>query len=104
MKKAIGIAAAIMLAAAWVRADDQGRAGSDRSGTDRGGERAGSVTLSGSQEQLNRQYFNEMHQMNLWEIETSRLAEQKAQNPRVKELAARMLKDHTDADQKLMRL
>lgn len=39
---------------------------------------------------------------NQWEIELSRLAQQKAQDPQVKELARMMVEEHTQAQQRLM--
>ncbi|MFB9544047.1 DUF4142 domain-containing protein [Micromonospora sagamiensis] len=46
-----------------------------------------------------RQYLQAVHQVNLAEIVTGELAQQKGQNQRVKDLGARFVTDHTQFDQ-----
>lgn len=48
--------------------------------------------------------LSEIHTVNQHEISLAKLARSKAETPQVKDFANRMIKDHTAADQKVMKL
>lgn len=50
------------------------------------------------------QLFSDLHTTNRMEIDLGELAQQKASAPSVKSFGQRMVRDHTDADQKLQRV
>jgi putative membrane protein len=96
MKALTGIvaAAAVALSLSFAVAD-QGQQGQG------GMRKSGQYSLTADQQQQLQQFVDKVHQMNLSEIRTGTIAEQKATDPKVKELASMMVREHREADRRL---
>jgi putative membrane protein len=63
-----------------------------------------STSNTTSNENSAHEILSNIHTTNQLEIRMAKLARQKAESPKVKDFAQRMIKDHTMADQKVMKL
>ncbi|MEV6815782.1 DUF4142 domain-containing protein [Micromonospora sp. NPDC051296] len=59
---------------------------------------AAAAQAAAQQSEQDTQYLQAMHQVNLYEIQAGELAQKKAQNQQVKDLAQQFVTDHTELD------
>ncbi|MBX7265989.1 DUF4142 domain-containing protein [Micromonospora sp. Llam7] len=65
---------------------------------------AAAVQAAAQPSEQDTQYLQAIHQVNLYEIAAGELAQEKAQNEQVKELAQQFVTDHTELDQSVQDL
>ena len=104
-----GVAAAMLVGAlaipaAWAADDQQSSRSQEQSSQGQQSAQQGGQQAQGKLSQQDRKFMMEAAQGGMLEVEASRMALERASSQQVKEFAQQLLKDHTDANEKLMQI